>query len=479
MAYFELLFILTLASIAIMPVHLILRRMPRDLCQRLEKHWLRIKLQKYSTPLVFLFSSGLALGIFGRSLWTDWNIIDDHEIVSFLGPDGKMSFGEIFSILPHTEIGQFGTFPRFRPSYYFLRLLECVLWGAHPFYWHAARLVILAFAVSIFWLLMLPSLRWLGSGILCAYALTFPYWVDVIGRLGPGETYAVAGLPIYIWGIVNGLKGGEISRKRKWLAGLAIFFGGIICIGSKENFLLLVFPSLYLAYKALRTKQPVLFFSALGNLLFASYVGTGILLAVTRSGTDIYANPVSPAIRIGKILGTLGSIQNLLPLLILIGIAIGLSAISLTCNFPREKRRSVLWTQLWLVVMCLLYLSQLFFYDGIWPTGNRYDFPGLLYIPVTIYVLFWLSRKMASEGNNNTLMPALRTSLLLALILAVLIKGYNPIIQSLDRDNKVTNRFTQGLKISHHYYVNIQIMLWSLKAVMYTTMNQYLVTRSS
>ncbi len=444
--YLESLLVLTLASIAIMPIYLIWNRIPYDLLRRLEKDWLGIKLQKYLTPLIFLFSLGLVLGIFGRSLWTNWNIIDDHEIMYFLGPDGKMSFGEIFPMLTHTEIGQFGTYPRFRPSYYFLRLLESTLWGAHPLYWHAFRIVILAFAISLFWLLMLPSLGWLGSGLLCAYALTFSYWADVIGRLGPGETYAVAGLPIYIWGMVNALQRERISQKKKYLASFAIFLGGIICIGSKENFLLLVFPSFYLAYKALRIKEPVLFFSALGTLLFASYVGTSVLIAVTRRGTDIYANSVSPMLRIGKILSTLVSGQNPIPILILIGIIIILSTISLNRNLSWEKRKPVLWAQFWLAVFCLIYLSQLFFYDGFWPTDYRYDFPGLLYIPATIYVLFWLSEKMVSEWKNNISMPALKTSLILALMLVILMKGYDPIIQQLDANIKATNEFTHGVE---------------------------------
>ena len=242
------------------------------------------------------------------------------------------------------------------------------------------------------------------------------------------------------------LKTGNISQKRKHLANIAIFLGGIICIGSKENFLLLFIPSIYLVYKAIKTKEPELFLSALGNILLALYVGISILTAVTHSGTDIYSNPVSPMIRIEKIIGALGAAQNLTRLLILIGITMILSAISLNQNAPWEQRKSVLWAQFWLIIFNIIYLSQLFFYDGVWPTDYRYDFPGLLYIPATIYVLFWLGKKLISEQNNVST-PTLKISLSFALISVVLIKGYSPIIQNINDNIKATNEFTRRIEI--------------------------------
>jgi len=440
-AYLELLLVPTLTSIMVLPIYLILRHslfaFPKQL---------GINLQKYSTHLTLLFSLTLAVGIFGKSLWTNWNIIDDHEIMYFLGPDGKLPFSEIFSMLAKTEIGQFGTYPRFRPSYYFLRLLETSLWGAHPIYWHAFRILIIAFALGLFWLMMSSSIGWLSSGLICAYALTFPYWSDVIGKLGPGETYAVAGLPIYIWGVINALQKEIPDKKREYLAGIAIFFGGIICIGSKENFLLLIFPSMYLVYESLRTKKTAILFSALGTLLFSLYVGSSIVLAVSRSGTDIYSNPVSPMVRIGKTLGILVSGQNPIPISILIGIAIIFCAISLNHNLPWEKQRTALWSQFWLAVFCLVYLSQLFFYDGFWPTDYRYDFPGLLYIPASIYVLIWSGKKIISEENNKVPGLTLQTAIIPALILVTMIKGYNPITQNIDANIKMTNEFTYGIE---------------------------------
>lgn len=446
--YLELLLVPTLTSIMVLPIYLILRHSLFTFPKQLG-----INLQKYSTHLTILFSLALAIGIFGKSLWTNWNIIDDHEIMYFLGPDGKLPFSEIFSMLAKTEVGQFGTYPRFRPSYYFLRLLETSMWGAHSIYWHAFRILIIAFALGLFWLIMSPSLGWLSSGLLCAYALTFPYWSDVIGKLGPGETYAVAGLPIYIWGMVNALQ-----RKREFLAGIAIFLGGIICIGSKENFLLLVFPSLYLVYQSFRAKKTVIFFSSLGTLLFALYVGSSIMLAVSKSGTDIYSNPVSPMVRIGKIFGILVSGQNSIPISILIGMTVIFCAISLNSNLPWEKRKTALWAQFWLVVFCFVYLSQLFFYDGFWPTDYRYDFPGLLYIPAAVYVLFWSGQKIIFEKGNVTTTLTLNASIIPALILVIAMKGYSPITQNIDANIKATNEFTHKIEniasalISHKDY---------------------------
>ncbi len=443
----ELLLVLTLACLSLPPVYLISRRLPQSRLGRLAKFWPGTGFNRFSTPFILGFSLLMAIGIFGGSLWAKWSMTDDHEIVSFLGPAGKMSFGQIFAILPQTEVGAWGATGRFRPTYYFLRLLECVLWGAHPLYWHAARILLLALGLSLFWLLMRPSLGWLASGLLCAYALTFPYWVDVIGRLGPGETYAAAGLPLYLWGTAHALQEPQPGAKRQFLIGAAMLAGGVICIGSKENFVLLIFPTIYVACRSLKRKQPILFAASLGAALFASFVGGVVLLAITRSGRDVYSNPVSPLVRLETILGVLqNDPQNLAALGIFAGLIALLCLIYLKRDPTGKTARWVRHAQFWLILLGVLYLSQLFFYNGIWPTGSRYDFPGLLYIPAAVYILFELGRKIMPESGGESQTPLLKTSLILSLIIVIAGKGYASILQSVEDNVKATNEFTAEIE---------------------------------
>jgi hypothetical protein len=88
----------------------------------------------------------------------------------------------------------------------------------------------------------------------------------------------------------------------------------------------------------------------------------------------------------------------------------------------------------------------LFFYNGFWPRGNRYDFPGLLYIPASIFILLWLGLGLAPVVNKGFHFYLLKTSFTVALMLMVIIKGYNQITQTLDLYVKETNEFHYGLQ---------------------------------
>ena len=67
----------------------------------------------------------VAYALFGSMLGAKWSPIDDHEIMWFLGPDGRIGWSEIPRVLmTQTEVGHFGgALARYRPSYYFLRVL--------------------------------------------------------------------------------------------------------------------------------------------------------------------------------------------------------------------------------------------------------------------------------------------------------------------------------------------------------------------
>ena len=140
-----------LASFFIFPAIFLTNLLSENFILHFEAHWLNRYFQKYSKLFIFLFSAIMVLAIFGRVVASKWSVIDDHEIMLFLGRDGKLYLSEIFSTLKLTEVGNFGSLTRYRPSYYILRLLECVVWGANPAYWYAFRLGLLILAVSLFW----------------------------------------------------------------------------------------------------------------------------------------------------------------------------------------------------------------------------------------------------------------------------------------------------------------------------------------
>ncbi len=83
-------------------------------------------------------------------LQAKWGIIDDHEIMAFLGPTGHLTPGDwLTSLQTHPEIAGLDLhIPRYRPAYYSLRLTECMLWGNNPHSWYGARLVLFWLALT-------------------------------------------------------------------------------------------------------------------------------------------------------------------------------------------------------------------------------------------------------------------------------------------------------------------------------------------
>jgi hypothetical protein len=387
----------------------------------------------------------MVISIFGRVLAAKWNIIDDHEIMLFLGSDRRLYLGQVFSTFSLTEIGNFGSLSRYRPSYYLLRIMESVIWGANPLYWHAFRIIILILSTSLFWMLMSSGIGFLEGGLLSAYALTFIYLKDVIGSLGPGETYAVLGLPIYIWGIVNIFQKSEKCYK-PFAASLAILTGSVICVGSKENFLLLIIPSLFVSYKAFKFKMFFPFLCTLGSLIYSVYIGFALTLLLWHNGADVYGNSTSPMVRMANIINSLINIKYIEPFILLCGLTVAVCFLLLVQKYSAGTRATLSKIAIWFVVICVVYFSQLIFYNGVWPTGNRYDFPGILYIPVTIYLLSMLFECILFElSDNQSNQFIVRSAFCGALAVVILMKGYTPISLALDEYVKTTIDFTDRL----------------------------------
>jgi hypothetical protein len=445
--YLQLPLVLALTALLVTPVYIVADKITRpEFLSNIEQPTAEI-LRKHSTLLTLVCSLALGLGIFGLSVWSNWAFFDDHEIMLYVGPGHTLTISQMLHFLPGTEIGQFGESVRFRPAYWFLRLLECVVWGAHPYYWHALRIVILVLAMALFWNLMSASLGWLGGGLLCAYTLTFPVWREVVGWLGPGETYALAGLPVYIWGMATLLRPPEsVSTKTRAVAGAAVFLASLVCIGSKEIFVVLAFPSLSLAYRAVRTRDLIAFLTAIGGVAFAAYVGSSVILAVGRAGVDVYSHSISPLDRIASIFHGLQPEQNLVPLVTLVALTVAPAAILLFRGGSVEVARAVLSAQSWLAAFCLIYLSQVYVYNGAWPDGTRYDYPGILYIPAAIYTLFGLGLRLTSTGNRGVVLRAARSSLVIALTILVISRGYGPTMQFLANQVRSTNSYVGSVE---------------------------------
>lgn len=403
-------------------------------------------LARHSKLCILIGSLSFAIGLFGHSLWINWTMFDDHQIMQYVGPGRGLSLGMMWTALPRTEFGLFGQSLRFRPTYWFLRLLECVVWGARPYLWHAFRVLILVLALGLFWGLLAPVLGWIDAGLMCAYTLTFAYWQQIFGWLGPGETYAVGGLALYAWGTVNLFKHRSQDPRRSLFATAAVLMGTILCAGSKENFTLLALPSMFTGLHALRRRDWIGIVAAVGSVCFAAYVAVGVLPAILHRGSDVYTHSVAPSARAAAIAAGLDQIQVMVPVATLLILAFSWSIVWLSV-FPTSARRRGLGTAAaWMALLAVLLLSQVVFYNGVWPTGIRYDFPGMLYIPATAVILMYY----AMQGLPKTAGPVLRDSakaaLGIALGILVVSRGYGGTVRFVDNWVSSSNKFVESIE---------------------------------
>ena len=140
--------------------------------------------------------------------------IDDHEVFKFLGPKQQIRWLEIPNILwTKTEVGKWGTSPRYRPSYYTVRVFETKFFGANPTLWYALRLVLVA--VVSFLLtsvaLQLANLRQKSLIAVCGVIsilslLSLNTWTEIILRLGPAEFYLGVGYAFFLYLLIMNIQ---------------------------------------------------------------------------------------------------------------------------------------------------------------------------------------------------------------------------------------------------------------------------------
>ena len=445
----EILIVPALTALFMFPALVLARRVPPRAYARWKAHGVHPWLDR-AWPAVIDAALLLTVWIaFGIALQALWGIIDDHEIMLFLGEDGKLPLHEIPSWLMQTEVGAWGAHARYRPTYYLLRLLETAVWGKNPMLWYACRVVLVGLAMVIWRRLVTGPLGKLGAALLCMYTLTFPYWDEFTGRLGPSETYVIIGLPIYIAGVAAAVRAEWKRPLEKLLANGAILVGAIICIGSKENLLLLALPSAYLLVRAARRRDAMLFASAAGSLLFGAFVAGSILFSVSKTGLDIYDKPVAVGLRLAEIVAVLRNRHFVTPFSMLVAVDFGVGALLLLPRWTRQQRNSIRRAAFWLASLCLVFAAQLVYYNADWPvTIMRYGYPGLLYYPASILILYGLARDLLSGyTTEGAAQVALRASLLASLVVVIIYhEGYAGAIRAMEANVASTTEFTTRLE---------------------------------
>jgi len=373
--------------------------------------------------ILLLLSIGVGYYLFGVNFNATLGMVDDHEIVSFLGPDQKIKIEEIPKLLLKTEVGKWGSALRFRPVYYTLRIIESMAWKDNPQLWYGTRLVIFALSLTIGYLILSRLVGVVPSVVILGYILAWDYWKDIWTRLGPSEIYAVLGLAVFAWGVI---------KDKIWM----IVVGAIVCMGSKENFFFLLLPLLYLLlvrWKQITVKQRVL----LGvGIVSGILVALPMYLATKNTGVTFYHESLSLMERVQLTVMKTPKIlywYRVLPIF----------AISVLINsyyFWKQKKieRIKFLKKLATYVLTLSFLgvvvaSQVFFYGDLWPGNNRYDFPGVLAIQLFgLISVLMLPRTYRKAGV---------ILLTIYLIFFTVNKGYYPIREEARRNMIRTRAF--------------------------------------
>lgn len=338
---------------------------------------------------LYVLAVGLAVYSWAPLIHAKWGLIDDHEIMAFVGEQERMPLAKFPAVLLGTELSTASISARFRPSYYVLRAVEAAVWGKNAALWYAFRIgIALLMSVVLAHICLQFAGPILTSGFL-VFALSAGYWADIFAKAGSGETYAVLGVCLVALGLGLGSKNvKEIGSSRA----LLISTGIAIAAGSKENFLVLGGVPLWLLFSRAPRTTPggkVLFISVLG---FLAWIGFTLLGRLRAAGTDIYANDISFSSRF-RLLESFFSIPAVpywLTGLFLLMVAAALLKVRARRNETVLAAVAATSMGSYLAMGCGLfavYAAQFIFYNGKWPGSvSRYQFPGILAFHFSILI---------------------------------------------------------------------------------------------
>lgn len=293
--------------------------------------------------LLTAFSIALTIFLFDPFRHAAFGLVDDHEILRYLGSDHRVALGDIPHILmTQTEVGQWGQSARFRPVYYFLRVSEAMVNGDHAGRWYLVRMAIMVCTAVGTSMLVLWAAFAAGSGrirlfmsgalalLVAALIITLPAWQDISTRLGPSETYVALGLTVFLIG--GCIVFGSPERTYAWLL---FALGFTVAIGSKEDCILLLVPfvAVYFLRFTRAKMKPLVLVVFIAVILFAMFVALGVSLGLASAGSDVYGNQRS----IGLFLSVISGNGYLFATLVAFFIAFVVESRSTPASTPIEQ----------------------------------------------------------------------------------------------------------------------------------------------
>lgn len=378
-----------------------------------------------------------------------WSVYADHEIQVYLGPTGHPSVLDIPSLILQTEVGHPGQVTRYRPTTYFMYILESVIWGNNPTAWHIGRIVVAAIALSVLALALLHFFEPLMTALLCIALFSAPYWAFVWVGIGPNEQYIILFLLPFCFSYskIYGQTGNFVSHN--WgeiMHWIIICISAIFILGTKENMFVIVPAVIWLYYKSFKEKPKIdyrLF------LVFAVVACAGALFSIIAVGvasakSDFYGNPIT----IGSRISSFGSTYFHSPLLVvtivlivMIGARYTLNRNGAATNGGVSLINSSIAIQ---AVLLIAMVSHAVFYSS-WPEGSRYSFPGDFLVFISLTQTAYVVLTVVSLYKNDWRRPA-ELALSAVLLCLIALSGFSQIRASVDALVESSRRYTAQIE---------------------------------
>ena len=311
-----------------------------------------------------------------------FGIIDDHEIVSLNASLKGRTEGEpstFMSVLLNTELGHPGETARYRPFYYFFRILKIKFFGDNAKVWFLWNFLLFTSSLS---LLGMAFNRFFPPPVVLLSLFIFaalPFHADLWGRLGPAEIGACFWTSLFIFAAAS------YSQQKQIVFWALMCFAVFFAIGYKENFVLLLLPLGAFFISDLRhgeaTPQKIacLFFPlAITSLVYGSL---GRFFAA--NGVDIYGRSMSLTHRLFLLFHFVYEGQRF-PLLLCVFSMFG-TALCLASGRMRHAGKALIT----LLLLSVGVIGNYIFYDGkIFLFGRYALLEQLFYMLAFFTVLF-------------------------------------------------------------------------------------------
>ena len=400
--------------------------------------------------VIVSLSIGFSLALTGREIYeANWGLVDDHEIFYLLGSGLHLSPGDIWNtFLTKTEMAT--SEPRFRPSYYLIRLAEISLFGTNVHLWYLVNTACFAIFLSSAWWTLRRFLGGWLSGVLTISIAMLSLWADIWSRLGPQEIYGAAfvGVMLLAADLILSCEG---PRPRS-LGAIMLALATIVLVGMKETFLPFAGGAVIIfTLAAIRKRLHPLLIGVLSAIMLTC-VG-GIVFEIGKrilagGMTDFYGRPAGPwpIIKFG-IAGLFDAVLMTWWLYVLPFVFLRIFDL-----VPRKPLRG------WIsdssgavgayVFLLAMFAAQCALYRAFFPQNMRYDFPAMLLVPVTICIIACeISRQARKHFPELTIeYGQLTTAVFLLFALVIGNLSDVPLVRSVQANIKRTNLFYDELQ---------------------------------